>query len=257
MLRDHVRMHERSRIHKDPHAVELGRRGGLRGGRARAQRLTSEERSAIASHAAQKRWQRVPRARRRATDRSPARDRIMRAARDEFARAGVAGARIERIARAAGVNKRSIGYHFGGKTGLAREFLRLSTGVTMKIAVTTPAPSLSDELLLWEEVVRTKAAWVRFSMWEALESDSNWVASRERRHFWRGAVRLIEQQQCRGELPRNVDAAQLQLTLLSIVMFPYLLPQMTRFVTGMRAGSEEFMCARQTFLRAFAELLTP
>ena len=34
---------------KDPAAVELGRRGGLRGGKIRAERLTAERRSEIAS----------------------------------------------------------------------------------------------------------------------------------------------------------------------------------------------------------------
>jgi hypothetical protein len=37
-------------------AVELGRRGGLKGGRARADSLTSEQRKKIAQDAAKKRW---------------------------------------------------------------------------------------------------------------------------------------------------------------------------------------------------------
>jgi hypothetical protein len=41
---------------KDPAAVELGRRGGLIGGKARAAKLTPEQRSEIARKAAQKRW---------------------------------------------------------------------------------------------------------------------------------------------------------------------------------------------------------
>ncbi len=41
---------------KDPAAVALGRKGGLKGGRARAAKLTPEERSEIARKAAQKRW---------------------------------------------------------------------------------------------------------------------------------------------------------------------------------------------------------
>jgi hypothetical protein len=41
---------------KDPAAVELGRRGGLKGGRARAEKLTAEERSEIARKAARARW---------------------------------------------------------------------------------------------------------------------------------------------------------------------------------------------------------
>lgn len=41
---------------KDPLAVELGRRGGLRGGKARAAALTPERRKEIAKKAARKRW---------------------------------------------------------------------------------------------------------------------------------------------------------------------------------------------------------
>lgn len=41
---------------KDPAAVELGRRGGLKGGKARAAALSAAERSEIARKAALARW---------------------------------------------------------------------------------------------------------------------------------------------------------------------------------------------------------
>lgn len=41
---------------KNPAAVELGRLGGLKGGKARADKLTSEKRSEIAKNAAAARW---------------------------------------------------------------------------------------------------------------------------------------------------------------------------------------------------------
>ncbi len=41
---------------KDPAAVALGRKGGLKGGKARAAKLTPEQRSAAARKAAQARW---------------------------------------------------------------------------------------------------------------------------------------------------------------------------------------------------------
>jgi hypothetical protein len=41
---------------KDPAAVALGRRGGLKGGKARAEKLTPEQRSEAARRAAQVRW---------------------------------------------------------------------------------------------------------------------------------------------------------------------------------------------------------
>ena len=43
---------------KDPAAVALGRKGGLKGGKARAAKLTAEERSAAARRAAEARWNR-------------------------------------------------------------------------------------------------------------------------------------------------------------------------------------------------------
>ncbi|MEX2136975.1 MAG: histone H1 [Chloroflexota bacterium] len=41
---------------KDPAAVELGRRGGLIGGKKRAEKLTPERRKEIAKQAAAARW---------------------------------------------------------------------------------------------------------------------------------------------------------------------------------------------------------
>jgi hypothetical protein len=41
---------------KDPAAVTLGRKGGLKGGRARADSLSQAERKKIAQDAANKRW---------------------------------------------------------------------------------------------------------------------------------------------------------------------------------------------------------
>ncbi len=43
---------------KNPAAVELGRLGGQKGGKARAASLTAKERSAIARRAAKARWSR-------------------------------------------------------------------------------------------------------------------------------------------------------------------------------------------------------
>ena len=46
---------------KNPAAVALGRLGGIKGGKARADKLTATERSEIASKAAKKRWEQTER----------------------------------------------------------------------------------------------------------------------------------------------------------------------------------------------------
>lgn len=42
---------------KNPNAVALGRLGGLKGGKARASKLTAKQRSTIAKKAAKARWE--------------------------------------------------------------------------------------------------------------------------------------------------------------------------------------------------------
>ena len=45
---------------KNPHAVALGRLGGLKGGKSRAKKLTKKQRSEIARKAARARWSKKP-----------------------------------------------------------------------------------------------------------------------------------------------------------------------------------------------------
>ena len=54
---------------------------------------------------------------------SSSRDRILDGAAEEFAAAGFAGARIDRIARRTRLNVRMIYYHFGSKKGVYRAVL--------------------------------------------------------------------------------------------------------------------------------------
>jgi cystathionine beta-lyase family protein involved in aluminum resistance len=44
------------KLEKNPHAQALGRLGGKKGGRARAEKLSAERRKEIARQAAEKRW---------------------------------------------------------------------------------------------------------------------------------------------------------------------------------------------------------
>jgi hypothetical protein len=50
------RVGDPTELHKNPHAVALGQLGGLKGGPARAAKLTSKKRSQIAAKAARARW---------------------------------------------------------------------------------------------------------------------------------------------------------------------------------------------------------
>jgi TetR/AcrR family transcriptional regulator len=68
------------------------------------------------------------------------RDRIFEAAAKEFASRGFAGANMDRIARAARLNKAMIYYHFAGKTALYRAILADMFGA-VRAAITAVAAS--------------------------------------------------------------------------------------------------------------------
>ena len=87
------------------------------------------------------------RTRRRQEDRSAAsRDRLVKAAAAEFAARGFAGASIDRIARAARVNKAMIYYHFASKAALYREILRdMFEAVALRVTEAAQAGSDPDD----------------------------------------------------------------------------------------------------------------
>jgi AcrR family transcriptional regulator len=64
-----------------------------------------------------------------------AHEALIEAARDEFARRGVEGARVEDIARRAGVSKGAFYLHFHSKEGVFREILQRFLGVLADYAV--------------------------------------------------------------------------------------------------------------------------
>lgn len=72
----------------------------------------------------------------------------MAAAKDEFAQHGQAGARVDRIARQAGVNKAMLYYHFQSKENLYRETVgEIIAGNLGKISKEVSHKSSLDELL--------------------------------------------------------------------------------------------------------------
>lgn len=50
---------EDKKIEKNPHAVALGKLGGAKGGKARATKLSRDERATVARKAAKARWKRA------------------------------------------------------------------------------------------------------------------------------------------------------------------------------------------------------
>ena len=116
----------------------------------------------------------------------PARTRraLLAAAAEEFSKHGYEGARVTRIAEAAGVAHQLITYHFGGKQGLYEALQKqwLDRNDAM-MSSSEPMSALAREYVRW---VHEDEAWARTLIREAL--DGGFPVSDERRrsaHFTR------------------------------------------------------------------------
>jgi TetR/AcrR family transcriptional regulator len=189
------------------------------------------------------------------------RERLLEMATREFAAKGLAGARVDAIARAARSNKQLVYYYFGNKTGLYKEVVgRIGPTVHSELY-----PETGEESLTLAERVRRRAThtwgpvaarWARLLGWEALErGDREILREQERYDEWRHRMREIQLAQERGEVDPRFDAELLGLALLAVELFPRVLPQVTKIVTGLSHRDEEFQRRQQQLLVDLVEHL--
>jgi TetR/AcrR family transcriptional regulator len=192
-----------------------------------------------------------------ARDPGATRERILAAALTEFADKGLAGARVDAIARRARINKRMLYHYFGNKDDLFREILRRK--VATRAAAVADAPDAPGEFLpYFYEVACGDLEWVRLLKWEALEGDPRRpLAGAERRQAFRKAIAKIRRAQAAGGIAPDLDPGQCLLALLGITAFPLAFPQIARLVTGRAPTDPVFHRARVAFLRRFAGHLGP
>src|SRR6267142_2800272 len=97
------------------------------------------------------------------------RERILAAALKEFSAKGFAGARVDRIARRARINKRMLYHYFGNKEHLFREILTRKVRERSAWAVTAPDDA-AESLAFWFDAACRDLDWVRLMEWEALSA---------------------------------------------------------------------------------------
>lgn len=177
---------------------------------------------------------------------------ILAAAGAEIGAHGPAGARIDAIAQAAGINKRMLYHYFGNKDGLLAAVFEDRLGSPSE----EEAPSFSAELIARQRRSAERPDEIRLLMWEALADTGGDVAGQsERMGACRRRVEQIGAAQRANLLTRAVDAAQLELTLAAITLFPFAFPQLTRLITGLAVTDPGFVEARAEHLSALAGLL--
>jgi TetR/AcrR family transcriptional regulator len=189
------------------------------------------------------------------------RARILEVATEEFAEKGLAGARVDAIARKAQANKQLVYYYFGGKLGLYNEVLgHMIEESRQKILDEAALETLAAKLrwLARGSMGSNAVRWRRLLAWEALESDENEIVREaDRRGAWQRHVANVEAARESGEVDEQLDPELLALALVSIVVSPYVLPQVTKFMTGLLPGDEEFQERHEALLGQLIAHLHP
>jgi TetR/AcrR family transcriptional regulator len=192
------------------------------------------------------------------------RERILRAAIDEFAEKGLAGARVDQIARRSRSNKQLIYYYFESKVGLYRAALgALLEDFEQRVAEREhlpPEPWLDQVLRMHREVSDEPfwEFWRRFFMWEALENAGTVIQREEERRLnYRVVIGWLEDAQRRGEIDASFDAEILTLMLQSMLILPYMLPQVTKLITGDMPSTDRFQERHRRILVQLTQLIDP
>jgi TetR/AcrR family transcriptional regulator len=162
----------------------------------------------------------------------------MDAASEEFATHGFDGARVVRIAAAAGVNHQLITYHFGGKKGLYDALAErwLTKGADM-ITSAEPLAEIIREYVRWphEDKVATMRTLIRAEL-DGEPPPSNAQAAR-----LLSIVDETRKKQARGEISADFDIGALTLALFAATIAPEVLPQLAAAFTGADPASPEFI----------------
>ena len=163
--------------------------------------------------------------------------RILAAAEEAFAAHGLAGARTERIAALAGVNKGLLYYYFRGKRDLYRAVLRrlledlARTGEPASGSPRSARERLAGFVNRYFDFLATHPNFPRLMQREVMESkgELDWVLRDYYRPLLEGLVRLIAEGVRRGEF-RRVDPQQSTLSLMGATTSYFAAPLWGRFL---------------------------
>ena len=163
--------------------------------------------------------------------------RILAAAEESFAAHGLAGARTERIAARAGVNKGLLYYYFGSKRNLYRAVLRqLLEEFRQTISpAKSPSQPARERLIAFVnsyfDFLASHPNFPRLVQREVMESkgELDWILNDYYRPVLRGVVGVIEAGIRRGDF-RRLDPQQASLTLMGATTSYFAAPLWARFL---------------------------
>lgn len=162
---------------------------------------------------------------------------LLEAAREEFAAYGIAGARVDRIAERAGVNKERIYGHFGNKEKLFDAVITEALDdLTAQIAL--PGADPVDYVAKLADYYRAHPDLVRLLMWESLNYRGQELLPGQEARVARCGRKAASLAEGRGEPPGPTSARTLFL-LTGLALYQTMMPQLARIILGDSADTPQ------------------
>ena len=152
--------------------------------------------------------------------------RIVEAAADEFARVGYDGARIERIAEAAGCNRSLVYHYFAGKPALFEAALDEAAEHREQQMAAQPA-TLAEGLVYWFRRNWAEPRRIRLVMQEALAPPGAAREPGRRRDYLARQRAVVAAFQKAGLLRSDIAPERLLTLFLAVTSFPACFPAVT------------------------------
>lgn len=181
--------------------------------------------------------------------------RIFAAATAEFAAHGIAGARIDRIAREAKANKQLIYAYFGDKAAL---FAQVVQHAMLAIAAAVPpdAENPGDYLDRLMSYHADHPELLRLMLWEGLEYGGGGAGierQEQRRAFYASKAAAFGAAQERGAIERHLPPEHLVFIISALAGWPMAVSQIRKLLLG---DTEEAAAQLRDSLRTAVGLLT-
>lgn len=179
---------------------------------------------------------------------------IIQAAKEEFFDRGYTGARIDSIAKRAGISKKLIYHYFKGKDHLINEVVDDFLSSLPQGNFFLPANPAHIAEFRYKVNLEYLTDFLKFTAWEAIDTvpeNSNGVERRMR--VLQSYVEDMKSKQEMGLVPQELDPALITLLISSITIYPLLYSNVTRMITGYAAEDPEFQKKWAQFLHQISE----
>lgn len=182
--------------------------------------------------------------------------RILQAASKEFANKGFSGARVDDIAKRAGINKQLIYYYFENKEKLYTLVLEDLHGRAEGWIDESPDEP-GENFKYWLNLHAKDPTYLNLMIWEGLELKAKSIPAEDiRRASYQKSVEKIRTKIGPTFWPKDLNPEHALLTWICMIVTPFAVPQISYLITGMLPTDPRFLESRAEFFEALGDHLT-